>query len=205
MTQDTSRIACHECDALYRAPVLTPRETARCGRCGAVLFRAKPHGQPHALALSLAGAVCFAIANTFPLLGFSLQGRVQSCTLMTGVIELGRAGMPGLSVLVFIASIAAPALRIAGLTYVLLPLRRGVPAPGAAPIYRHLEALKPWAMIEVYMLGLLVAIVKLSQLASIIVGPALYAFIALMLCLSAADSALEPRDVWQRIQARAAA
>lgn len=194
--------ACHECDAMFRAPSLERSETARCSQCSALLYRARPNGIAHALALSATGGVCLVLANVFPLLGFSLQGRVQTCTLVTGVIKLGRTGMWGLAVLVFLASIGAPTLRILGLLYVLIPLHFERAAPHTAVVYRHLQALKPWVMIEVYMLGMLVAIVKLSQLASIIIGPALYAFIALMLCLAATDSSIEPRDIWQRIRVR---
>lgn len=201
MNTNSRLIACHDCDAMHREHELGQGETARCDRCGAVLYKAKPNGISQALALTISAAVCFVIANVFPVLGFELQGRVQQSTLLTGVIELHRSGMWGLAVLVFIASIGVPAARILGLLYVLVPLRGGYLPPHTATIFRHLQNLKPWAMIEVYMLGLLVAIVKLAQLATIVWGPALYAFIALMLAIAAADAALEPRDVWKRLRA----
>lgn len=193
-------IACQDCDALHRERELAPGETARCDRCDAVLYKAKPNGMSQALALTVSAAVCFVVANVYPVLGFALEGRVQLSTLLTGVIELYRSGMWGLSVLVFIASIGVPAVRILGLLYVLVPLQGGYPPPHAAIIFRHLQNLKPWAMIEVYMLGLLVAIVKLAQLATIVWGPALYAFVALMFAIAAADAALEPRDIWKRVR-----
>lgn len=202
MIPNNSTVACHDCDAIFHAGSLAVGQAANCRQCGAHLYAARPRGIANALALTCASTVCLVAANVFPLLGFSLQGRVQTCTLLTGVTELGRTGMWALAVLVFIASIAAPALRVAGMLYVLGSLVLRSRAPGAAAVFRHLQALRPWVMIEVYMLGLLVAMVKLSQLATIIIGPALYAFVALMLCLAAADSALEPRDVWQRLRTR---
>ena len=205
MTRVSSIIACQDCDALYRARRLERGEVARCRRCGALLYRARPEGLAHAVALTLTAAICFVIANAFPLLGFKLEGRVQENILLTGVLELWHADMWSLAVLVFLASIGAPALRIAGLLYVLVPLHLGRSVPGLRSTLRYLQYLRPWAMVEVYMLGLLVAIVKLSQLATIVPGTALYAFVALMLALAAADAALEPRQLWQRLRALAPA
>ncbi|MDJ0740541.1 MAG: paraquat-inducible protein A [Gammaproteobacteria bacterium] len=201
MNTANSLIACQDCDALYRERELAAGESARCVRCDAVLYRARPNAIVNALALTTTAAACYVIANAFPLLGFKLEGRLQENVLLTGVIELWNAGMWSLAALVFLASIGVPALRIVGLLFVLVPLQIGRTAPGLRSALRYLEYLHPWAMVEVYMLGLLVAIVKLSDLAAIVFGTALYAFVALMLALAAADVALEPRDLWRRARA----
>jgi len=101
---------------------------------------------------------------------------------------------------VFGVSILAPLLKVLGLLYVLLPLRFHRRLPHSTRVFRMVETLRPWAMTEVYMLGILVAVVKLADLASIEPGLALYSFTALILFMAAADAALEPHEIWERLE-----
>lgn len=195
-------LACHDCDALYPRPRLRPGQKARCLRCGAVLLESKPQGLERCLALSLASLMLLVLANVFPLLDMSIEGRVQQSTVASGVLELYRQGFGAMAALVFGVSILAPALKILALLYVLLPLRFRRPLPQAARVFRWVETLRPWSMTEVYLLGILVAVVKLADLASIEPGLALYCFTALILLMAAADAALEPEDIWERLESR---
>ena len=197
-----SLIACHDCDLLLqRERELAPGERARCPRCGALLARSRPNALDRTLALSLAALVCLFFANLYPFMSFSLEGRVQDNTLMSGVITLFRDGYQPLAALIFAASIGVPLLKVLLQLYVLLPLKLGLRQPGLAQSYRLLDALNPWGMLEVYMLGVLVAITKLSGMATILLGTAFYAFMALLVLTTAASSSMNPRLVWDRLGA----
>ena len=190
-------IACHDCDLLHHIQSLQDGETARCRRCGAVLYQQKRNSLDRTLALTLTGIILYVVANTYPFLSFALEGRVQHNTLLTGVIELGAGGMWGLAALVFFASILAPVLKLLGMLCVLFPLKLQRRSWSVARSYRLTELLQPWSMLEVYMLGVLVALIKLSQMATIVLGTAFYAFAALIVVTTAAGGTLDPRLIWE--------
>lgn len=195
-------IACHDCDALYPRPHLRPGQKLRCTRCGAVLLASKRNGLEKCLTLTLASLVLFLVANSFPLLAMNIEGRVQQSAIVSGVHELYRQGYGAMAAMVFVVSILAPALKILGVLYVLLPLRFRRRVPYAAWVFRRVETLRPWSMTEVYLLGILVAVVKLADLARIEAGLALYCFAALIFFMAAADAALEPEEIWERLESR---
>ena len=194
-------VACPECDLIHRRPAVDGPYTARCRRCGSVLFAARGRGVDAPLALTLAGLVLFGLANAFPLMSFAMAGRHQENTLVSGSVEFWNAGFQGLAVLVFLTAILFPALRLGTMAYVLLPLRLGRVAWRAAWAFRLSRRLRPWAMVEVYMLGVFVAIVKLKDYAEVVPGVALYCFMALILIGAAAEWMLDARAVWQRLEA----
>jgi paraquat-inducible protein A len=193
-------IACPDCDLLHRKHPLQEHQKAQCTRCGAVLYRQNQHSLEHTLTFALAGLVFFVLANVYPLLTFELQERTQQSILFTGVRELYDQDMWLLAVLVLCVSILIPLVKILGLLYLLLPLHFNRRPWRSALVLRLIEMLHPWAMIDVYMLGVLVAIVKLSSLATIVLGIALYSFAALIIMMAAADAALEPHLVWERLE-----
>ena len=195
-------VACHNCGLLHRLEALTKGSSAACARCGTVLARGKPPGFDGPLAFALAGLVLFVLANAYPLLTFELQGRSQEAHLITGVIGLWHQGMWELALLVFLASILAPALQILGLTYVLLPLKLGCRPWRLGPAYRLVGKVGFWAMLEVYTLGILVALVKLSDFGTVVPGIALYAFFGLILAIAMAGFLIDPRAIWQRVELR---
>lgn len=195
-------IACHECDLLQYAVPLPRGGVARCARCGAVLYRQGDAGLDQVLALTLAGLILFVLANAFPLLTMRIDTNVQTATLLSGALRLADQGMTGLAALVVLTSAVAPLLKLLLLGYLLVPLRLGWRAPFAARAFRVVLALQPWAMMEVFLLGVLVAMVKLSSMAEIIVGTALYAFGFLVLVLAGITASLDPRSVWDRLGVR---
>lgn len=105
------------------------------------------------------------------------------------------------ALLVFVTTFAVPALQLAAMCYTLLPLRLGRAPPALAFVMRCLHALQPWGMVEVFMLGVLVSLVRLARLADIIPGIALWSCGALIVLLAAAAMSFEPRDVWVRVRA----
>lgn len=195
-----SLIACHECDLLHCVRELPKNGVARCMRCGAVLYRHRADSLDKVLALTIAGLLLFFIANFFPFLTMRLDTSLQETTLLTGVIQMFRQGMPWLALLVLFTSVAAPLSKLMLLFYVTLPLRLGWTPPLAGRAFRYVLALQPWAMMEVFLLGILVAMVKLASMADILVGPALYAFAFLILVLAGITSSMDPHDIWDRIK-----
>ena len=200
---DHSLIACHECDLLHRVTPLPPGGTARCVRCGAQLYRRRKGTVDSCLALTVAGLILFAVANAFPLLAMRLDEETQQVVLFSGVLQLWDQGAWALSALVLVTSIVAPLAKLALFALVLTPLRLGRRAPSwAAPAFRLALRLTPWAMIEVFMLGILVAMVKLADTADILLGPSLYAFALLIPVLAWVGHALDPEVVWDHLGAR---
>jgi paraquat-inducible protein A len=193
-------LRCEDCDLLHRVHPIAEGLRARCGRCGALLFARKRDALHRATALYLAALVLWGVANGLPFLTFELEGRKQPSLLVSGPISLYRDGLWELAAVVFLFVIAFPLLRIVNSLSVLLPLLAGRRPRWMIPLFRVVDVIHPWAMVEVFLLGVLVAYSKLVDLATIIVGPALVAFVGLMVALVAARSALDADEVWERIQ-----
>jgi paraquat-inducible protein A len=192
-------IACHECDLLLKEIPLSQGKAACCCCCGATLYRNLPDSINRSLALTVAAAVLYLVANSFPILGINLQGNGNAVTLLQAVHELWKQDMPLVSSLTFITAILVPALELCLMLYLLLPLHRGQLLPGTSQVMRLLQAIKPWGMVEVFMLGILVSLVKLVQDFKIIPGVALWSFGGLTLLLAALASSFNPRDVWMHL------
>ena len=197
-------MACHDCGLLHHLPALGRRGESKCTRCGAVLWRFKRDSIDRALMLTLSALILFVIANSFPFLTFKLEGRETTSTLTTGAIMLYEDGMWPLAVVVLVATVLAPLAMLLASTYVLLPLRLGRRAWGMARVFRATEIMRPWAMLEVFLLGVIVAYVKLSDLAKLEFGVAMFAFVMLILVMVAAEAVLDPREVWHRLGRQAA-
>ncbi len=193
-----SLVACHECDLLHHLQELPKTGVARCTRCGAVLARHRENSLDRALSLTIAGLILFAISNTYPFLALAREGVVRETTLIAGVAGLFAQDMWGLAILVFLTTILVPLIQLSGMFYILLPLKFNR-LPWMLPlIFRFIQNIQPWAMVEVFMLGILVSVVKLAKMASIIPGIALYSFTALIFVLAGVITSLDPQIVWDR-------
>lgn len=192
-------VACHDCDLLFPTPRLRMNEKARCPRCGAILFERKGHSLDYSLALALTSFFLFVLANLNTLMRMNIGGRVQSGAIISGVRELYEQGFWELAGLVFVVTILAPLVKILCIFYVLAPLKLNVRLPGAVRVFRVFETLHPWAMTEVYMLGILVAMVKLKDLATLEAGVALYSFAALIVFMAATDASLDDHEIWEQL------
>ncbi|EXJ13385.1 paraquat-inducible protein A [Imhoffiella purpurea] len=190
---------CLECGLLQRNPALPPGGTAVCVRCGNVLHRDRPDSLNRTLALTVAGILLFVIANAFPFLAFEMGGQTTYTTLMTGVLDLWEGGNLFIASVVFFTSILAPGLQLVLLLTVLVPLSLGRMPFWLPELFRWVRTLTPWGMTDVFMLGILVSVVKLSEMATILPGAALFAFGILILVLAGAQSALDPDLVWSRV------
>jgi paraquat-inducible protein A len=195
-------IACRECDLLHRQMPLPPGGEARCTRCGARLYRrARPDANERALALALAACILFILANVFPILGLEAQGVRRSATLIGAVSSLWDEGARAVAALVFFTAILVPAAELVGITWVLLALRRGARGWGAVPMLHFIESVKPWGMVEVFVLGVLVSLVKLAHVATVEPGAALFAFGALMALVAATAAAFDADAAWAQLEA----
>ena len=190
-------IACHECDLLQTEPRLAPGETARCARCGAFLARNPPDSVDRTLALSCAAAILYLIANVYPLVGLEMQGQRVDVTLLGALRILWHDGMGPVAALVGVTTLLFPLLELAMILVVLVPLRTGRVSPRLAPFFRLVRSVRPWGMVEVFLLGMLVSLVKLSHLATVILGTAFWAMAALIVVLTLAGRAFDSRLVWQ--------
>jgi len=150
--------------------------------------------------LTVTGLILFVLANAFPFLGFKLQAQVHETLLITGVQELYHQGMWILATVVLLTTIIMPAAQMMGLLYVLVPLRLNRLPWKLKQVFRLIQCLRPWAMMEVFMLGILVSIVKLGKMATIVPGIAAFAFMALIFVLAASLAVLDPHAVWERIK-----
>jgi paraquat-inducible protein A len=195
-----SLIACHECDLIHRIQPLAEGTIARCSRCGASLYRHKRNSLERTLALTLAGLVLFVLANSFPFLSMKIEAQVQESTLFTGIRELYAQGMWQVALLVLLTTILVPLAQLLGLLYVLLPIKLNRRPWKLARVFRLVQNLHPWSMMEVFMLGILVSVVKLAGMASIVPGISLFAFLALIFVLAASSASLDPHLVWERVE-----
>jgi len=191
-------IACRECDLVQRAVTLSRNAVALCSRCGGTLYRSHPDSIEYTLALTGSAIVLFVIANAFPIVGLQMQGQLTQTTLFNTVRVLYADHSKTIALLVFVTVIAMPALELMALTYVLLPLRLGRVPPYYVYVLRILQVAQPWSMLEIFMLGVLVAVVKLADSASIVVGNALWALAALMMIMSAISVTFDARVLWAK-------
>ena len=199
VTTDPALTACRECDLLVRtadAPP-SPHYGALCPRCGALLYRHSRHSLENVLALACACLVLLAVANAFPVVGLNIQGLRIDTTVIGAAIRLWQNDMPVVAILVLVTTTLTPLLEMAALIWLVLPLRFGRRPPAFARVFRALQAAHPWAMVEVFILGILVALVKLAHMAEVLPGPAMFCFAALMLLLTTISSIIEPGDLWQ--------
>lgn len=193
-----SLIACHECDLLHRVQPPPEGGVAKCVRCGAVLHHRKRNSLDRTLSLTIAGLILFVVANTYPFLALKIGGLVQQTTLITGIKELYAQGMEALALLVLFTSILAPLAHFAGMLYVLLPLKFNRLPRNLPGVFRLVQSLQPWSMMEVFMLGILVSVVKLAKMGEIVPGMALYSFLVLIFVLAASTASLDPHLIWKR-------
>lgn len=193
-------IACHECDHLYRYEPIVSSGKANCQRCGALLYRYVPDNLDYGIALYLTALMLFIIANTFPFLSLELGGRVEQNILLSGGLAMYRMGMGELGVLIFLTSIGFPFLTITGMLYLMIPIRMGYVPPAMGLVYRILAAINPWSLVSVFMLGVLISIVKLQDLANVIPGISLYALIGLLVSFAAARASFNPEVLWAHFE-----
>ncbi len=192
-------IACPGCDLLQRQPRLPPGARARCPRCGEVLATAPADPIDRPLALAITAAIVLIVANTMPLMGISAVGRSAETTILGGALTMWGQGQPLTGALVAICAAVAPGVYILFILAVLLAARRPPAPPWVGALLRLAGHLQLWAMPEVMLLGILVALVKIAELATVTAGVGLYAAGALPVLLAAIAVSFDPGAIWERV------
>lgn len=192
-------VLCHDCDLPNRLGEVPEGGAARCPRCNGLLYRKVPDSIDRTIAFATGGLVLFVVANAFPFLSMEMRGNVTETTLATGVRTLFRDERPLVGSLVLLTTILAPFLHLVLTLYVLLPLKLGTTAPASRELFRLLHQVQNWSMMEVFLIGILVSLTKLADMASIIPGIALWSFALLIPVVAAATASLDTHLVWSRI------
>ena len=193
-------VACHECAAIYRRTPIPERASAHCLRCGALLYRQIADTLNRTLALNLAALMLWIMANLYPFLGLQVAGVYQENLLLTGGWALYEYGMGELGLVVFLTSVIFPLINIVGMLYLLLGVTMGFVPSQTGRVFQAIKLLEPWSLISVFMLGTLIAIVKLQDLAQVVPGFSLAAFTALLIVYAMARSSFDATTFWQRIE-----
>lgn len=190
--------ACHECDLLLVEQTdIPPGAKLRCPRCNALLYRADDGSLERILALALAALILFLIGNLSPMVGLDIKGHRVETTLIGAAQHLWNTDMEIVSCLVGATTIVMPAVQLSALVWMVFPLCRGIRPPGFALIFRVMKMAYPWGMVEVFLLGVLVSLVKLEHLADVLPGPGIWAFGALMLVVTELAATIDPRVLWE--------
>lgn len=193
-------VACHHCHLLCRQ---TP-EPADCPRCGALLHSRKPNSIARAWALVLAAVVFYIPANLLPITHTTSLGAVQSDTIMSGVIYFIYSGSWPIALVIFVASVFVPLLKLLILSFLLISVQRRWqwrPAERTR-LYRITEAIGRWSMLDIYVVTILVALVHLGALANIAAGPGALFFAAVVVVTMFAAEAFDPRLIWDGMEDR---
>jgi paraquat-inducible protein A len=187
---------CPGCGLFQIEPVLAPGTTAHCERCGTSLRRARRHPLEHSLALAVAALILLGVMCATTLMTVSTSGIVHGAGIFSGPLELEQRGMTSLAVVVVFVTVAAPLAKLLGTIYVLLRIREANPPPHLRRIFVWVERLTTWSMIEVFVLGVFVAYVKLGDLVKIELDAGVYALLALTVVIVWADGALDREAIW---------
>jgi len=189
-------ISCEHCASVFRRHELQPGETATCSRCGTILWRYSGLGLSGWLALTLAALIVFVVANAYPVVTMAVRGLTRDASLLDAVFMTWQQGYMLTAVMTGLAGFGLPLLQLCLLAWVLWPLAQGREPRGLRPAVRLLGLLRPWCMVPVFLLGVVVAVVKLAGMARVGPAPGLYGFAALTVLLTIL-SRLSPHAVWR--------
>ena len=202
--QTASLVSCTVCHLLVRRRPAASGPAGECPRCGAALHSRKPNSIARTWALVIAAFVLYIPANVLPITKVTSLGMTQSDTIMSGVIYFLTHGMWPLAVIVFVASVFVPVLKLAILTFLLISVQRGSSwrPVERTRMYRITEAIGRWSMVDIFSISILVALVRLGNLATIQAGPGAVFFGAVVVSTMLAAEAFDPRLIWDRSEVR---
>ncbi len=196
-------IACESCALL--CPPGADGAVRPCPRCRAPLHRRKPSSLARTWALLIAAAILYVPANAYPVLTVEILGKGEPATILGGVVELFEGGMWELGLLVFFASITVPMAKLCGLTFLLVSIqRRSRWRPrDRTRLYRLIEVIGRWSMIDMFMTSILVALVQLGDVATIDAGLGAVCFASVVVLTIFAASSFDPRLIWDAVEEEA--
>jgi paraquat-inducible protein A len=192
-------VACKTCDLVQRVGRLPAGSRAECARCGSVVRPNKGYTLGRTAAFSLAALMFYWPANVYPILRMELYGARSETTVLQGAVSLFEHGQLPVAIVVVLASIVIPLLKLLGLLYLVVTTRFRSTRRRIARtwIYRAIEVIGPWAMLDVFLLAILVSLVKLGELATVLPGPGLFAFTAVVVLTILASTSFDPVQIWE--------
>jgi paraquat-inducible protein A len=193
-------ILCPSCDLVHRGTKAPEQGRTQCARCRAPLQRAQGAALDTAIALAACALVLLFLSNAYPLVEMHVNGSTRETTLIGAALGLHAQNFDTLAALVLLTTVIAPLLQITALLYLLLPLRRQRHARGQQTVFRLLTRIRQWSFTEVFLLGVLAALVRLSTYTYLVTGISLWSCVLLMLCLSALASITSPEQIWRWIE-----
>ena len=189
--------ACHECDLLMALPEkLLPKQALVCPRCKSVQYTHYPNALEHALSFSISAIILLIIASMFPFLSFDSQGYIHTINLLQTPYELYQQGFVLLSFLVFAFVVLLPFLYLACVLALLLPIRLQKVPLAPVQLGKAISYFLPWSMAEVFIVGVLVALIKASEAADIIFEGAFWAYLAFVVFFVATANVLSKQQLW---------
>lgn len=198
--REREEMACEFCDAIQEVPRLNEGDAAYCGNCGEMLFQNRPRSLHRATGYSIAALLFMGMSQAFPFLIMSAAGNKTALSLMGCVQALDKDGEPLLALFFLLFTTIAPFILILGIFYLCAPLLYGGVLPGAVLIARWSLVTEPWSMLEVFLLGFIVSLLKLGDLAQIEFHIGLWALVAAVLCIAGATAGIDRRELWDRIE-----
>jgi paraquat-inducible protein A len=184
MTIHHDLVICEHCDAVYQRRALARGQVASCTNCLSVIYQAQDLNVRQRLALSVTAAIAFLIANICPVITINLHGLESHTTMWQAALALAQGDAAPIAVPTAAVAVLVPLLQIVILIWVLAFARSGQRAPGFAPAMKMLNVLRPWSMVEVCVLGILVAVIKLSSLVQVYPGAGVWATAVLMVLMT---------------------
>src|SRR6266850_32909 len=193
-------LPCETCGLTQRVGRLEPGTVAECIRCGSPITWRGLGGLDVTLAFTLSALLLYVPANLYPILRMNMYGAYNENTVWDGVVSLWQYDEYFVAIVVFLASIVIPLLKLLGLIFLVVSVKwgKGRRLRGRTRIYRWLEVIGPWAMLDVFLLAILVSLVKLGDLARVMPGPGLLAFTCVVIFTILATQSFDPKLIWNR-------
>lgn len=197
---DAGLLICHECHQLNPRDSETDRQY--CSRCGGLLHARRPNSLARTWALLLTAAILYIPANLLPIMTVNSLSRGQSDTIISGVVELVHLGMLPIAAVVFIASILVPTFKLVGIGLLLYSIQRHQPMSARQRIlmFRFIEWIGRWSMLDIFVIAILVALVNFGSLASIEPGAGAVAFASVVILTMLAALTFDPRLIWDNTE-----
>jgi paraquat-inducible protein A len=198
-------VACPVCDTLYHFPSIPQGGQGRCSRCHHLLIAPRANAMTRIVMLAVTATILMITAISFPFLTISTHGLKQQASVIDTILAYSDGLMVPLSLAMAGLIVVLPLTRLSAILYAVAPMALGHrPARGAAQAFRVAEQLKPWAMAEVFIVGVAVALVKVGGLATLTIGPAFWAFAALVVITVLKDNFMSSLIIWKTLEARGA-
>lgn len=189
-------ITCSYCGELNRVKD-SQDGNVYCGRCGSTIWKERKLGITWTLAFTLCALILYIPANVFPILSITRLGQYSENTVLSGVSELIHSGMWGVAIVVFLASVAIPLLKIFSLLYLCWASKFSKKKELATHVYKIIHIIGPWSMLDVFVVAILVSLVQLGDLANVSPEPGLVAFTAVVILTTLASQSFDPRYIWR--------